>query len=208
MKGVTTEAKAPKWVGKQQSAYNAIYDEVKDRYRKGTAALFQGYPDNLRGIAVERFHERYLAHNEINPFTGKPRVIGLEDANWIVDVAAGGIPGLVKKVGTFTVARSLSTLATEESLLLYRAMSNVEYAALEANNGLTYKKGTELFVSNQASYSRNYLLDPKYDVLVEFKMKPGTMDLLKSKAAYHRASLVRRGGPIEALFFLKRRVML
>jgi RHS repeat-associated protein len=55
----------------------------------------------------------------------------------------------------------------------YRAMSNAEYAALEANNGLTYMAGKELFVSSEAAYSRAYLQKSGYDVLVQFTMKPG-----------------------------------
>ncbi|MBB6498132.1 DUF6443 domain-containing protein [Pedobacter cryoconitis] len=79
-----------------QSAYNGVVGEVQSNYRKSTGGLFMGYPDNLQGVATTVFHERYIAHNEINPFSGQGRVVGLEDANWIIDFAVGGIYSLTK----------------------------------------------------------------------------------------------------------------
>ena len=78
------------------NAYNSIYSDVKADYRKQVGGLFMGYPDRLKTDASEIFYKRYIQHNEINPFTGQQRVIGLEDANWIIDLAVGGIYSLVK----------------------------------------------------------------------------------------------------------------
>ena len=81
---------------KAQAAYSSVQSEVQSDYRKQSGGLFMGYPDNLQGRVNFTFHERYIAHNEINPFSGQGRVVGLEDANRIIDLAAGGIYSLTK----------------------------------------------------------------------------------------------------------------
>lgn len=49
------------------------------------------YPNSLQGKVNFVFHERYIAHNEINPFSHRGRVVRLQDANWLADIKAGGI---------------------------------------------------------------------------------------------------------------------
>lgn len=63
--------------------------------------------NRLRNEVGAAFYEKYYAHNEIDPFSGKPRVIGLVDANWIVDIGAGAIPGLAKAVLEWLLLRQL-----------------------------------------------------------------------------------------------------
>ncbi|WP_443946600.1 RHS repeat-associated core domain-containing protein [Pedobacter sp. AW1-32] len=79
------------------SAYNAVYSEVKSNYRNQTGSLFGEYPDRLQSDATDLFLKRYYTGAEIDPFSGK--VLGgipLQDANWIIDLAVGGIYSLVK----------------------------------------------------------------------------------------------------------------
>jgi RHS repeat-associated protein len=85
-------------------------------------------------------------------------------------------------------ASSIFSTANKAGGTVYRAMSNAEYAAFEANQGgLTYMKGKELFVSNSAKYSRDLMLrhPDKYNVLVQFNMKPGAMDYFSKVGIMH-----------------------
>lgn len=70
----------------------------------------------------------------------------------------------------------------------YRAMSNAEYAALESSGGLSHMAGKELFVSNSAKYARDMMLrhPNKYDILVQFNMKPGAMNYFNQVGVMHR----------------------
>jgi len=79
-----------------QAAYSGVQTEVQSNYRNRSGGLFMGYPNSLQGEVNSVFHERYIAHNEINPFSGQGRVVGLEDANWLIDLATGGIIGLTR----------------------------------------------------------------------------------------------------------------
>jgi RHS repeat-associated protein len=87
---------ATRGASKAQAAYSSVQSEVQSNYRKQSGGLFMGYPDNLQGRVNSTFHERYIAHNEINPFSGQGRVVGLQDANWITDLMAGGIISLTR----------------------------------------------------------------------------------------------------------------
>ena len=69
---------------KAAAAYNTILSQVQEEYNTHVGWRFQGYPDNLQNIAAEKFYKKYYDHNEIDPFTGRQRVIGLVDANWII----------------------------------------------------------------------------------------------------------------------------
>ena len=72
----------------------------------------------------------------------------------------------------------------------YRAMSNAEFAALESSGGLSHMAGKELFVSNSLKYSRDMMLrhPDKYDVLVQFNMKPGAMNYFNQVGVMHRTA--------------------
>lgn len=92
---------------KSEEAYNVVVAEVQDNYERSVGGLNMGYPDRLKSDAADIFHERYIAHNEINPFSGEGRVVGLQDANWIVDMAAGGLYGLAETSGEALIAEEM-----------------------------------------------------------------------------------------------------
>ena len=75
----------------------------------------------------------------------------------------------------------------------YRAMSNAEFAAFKNAGGLTYKAGTELFVSTSSAYSKSYLQKVNYDVVIEFTMKPGAMNYFKEIGIFHRTAAGAKG---------------
>lgn len=74
-----------------------------------------------------------------------------------------------------------------------RAMSFDEYNALDKNRGLTYKPGSELFVSSSPTYSAKYLGKEGYDVMVQFNMKPGAFEAFENNAVYHRTPAANKG---------------
>jgi len=76
----------------------------------------------------------------------------------------------------------------------FRAMSHAEYAALEANGGLSARAGNELFVSTKASYSRKFLQKEGCDVLVKFQTNSGTLDALSQIGVRNGAGIVRESG--------------
>ncbi|WP_443946591.1 RHS repeat-associated core domain-containing protein [Pedobacter sp. AW1-32] len=88
-------------------AYNAVLAEVRLNYRNQTGNLFMGYPDRLNTDASNLFVKRYYTGAEIDPFSGK--VLGgipLQDANWIIDLATGGIISLVKTGAALTATNA------------------------------------------------------------------------------------------------------
>jgi len=94
-----------------QAAYSSILHGVQENYRLGVGGMFQGYPDNLQNLAAEKFYKRYYVGKEIDPFTGRVLGgIGLEDANWIIDLAVGGIFSLVKTPAALNVAKGGTSL--------------------------------------------------------------------------------------------------
>ena len=118
-----------------QAAYSSVQSEVQSDYRKRSGGLFMGYPSSLQGEVNSTFHEKYIAHNEINPFSGQGRVVGLEDANWLIDLAAGGIYSLTK-TGAALAAERMGAL----EIPIYRV----------------YGEGASM-------YGRSYsLINPKY----------------------------------------------
>lgn len=92
---------------KAQAAYSSLQSEVQSDYRKQSGGLFMGYPYNLQGRVNSTFHERYIGHNEINPFYGQGLVVGLEDANWMIDLAAGGICSVLRLVLRFLLVKEI-----------------------------------------------------------------------------------------------------
>jgi YD repeat-containing protein len=76
---------------------------------------------------------------------------------------------------------------------LFRAMSYAEYAAFKEAGGLTYKAGTELFVSSTEAYARRYLQKEGYDVLVKFNMRRGAMNYFESIGVKHGTFAGRTG---------------
>jgi hypothetical protein len=89
------------------------------------------------------------------------------------------------------------------TVYFYRAMSKQEYKSLIENNGLTRMKGKELFVSTRSTYSRTYLLKKEYDVLVKFKMKPGTMNKFNKIGVWHRTPAASKGWSKRGLLMWK-----
>ncbi|MBL7977138.1 MAG: hypothetical protein JNN12_02270 [Bacteroidetes Order II. Incertae sedis bacterium] len=78
---------------------------------------------------------------------------GLVEDDTLPFLLSGGALGVAQRLAQ---GGGSALLATKE-VAFYRAMSNAEYAALEANQGLTYMKGKKLFVSTKSAYSRPYL---------------------------------------------------
>ncbi len=101
-----------------EAAYSSVESEVQSNYRNRSGGLFMGYPNSLQGEVNSVFHERYIAHNEINPFSHRGRVVGLQDANWLADIMAGGI---------ISVTRTGIALAAEGGYTtVFRAVSQAE----------------------------------------------------------------------------------
>lgn len=132
---------ANKGEAKAKRAYDQILNEVQGNYKKSVGGLFQGYPDNLQNIAADVFYRRYIKYNEINPFTGHARVVGLEDANWIIDLAAGGIVSLTKTGIALAAARGSGIAEAQVTInrLAGNAFRDELAAALEAE-GRTVSK--------------------------------------------------------------------
>ena len=52
----------------------------------------------INHLALEQFNYG-ISTSEINPYTGEGRVVGLEDANWIIDAGVAIVPGLMRGAG-------------------------------------------------------------------------------------------------------------
>jgi RHS repeat-associated protein len=116
----------------------------------------------------------------INRVTPKPRATGQVDFDATTQLSLG-----------FLTPNPANFVAKEKTF--YRAMGNGEFAALESSGGLSHMAGKELFVSSSANYSRAYLKKSGYDVLVQFKMKPGAMNYFNQVGVVHRTTAGARG---------------
>jgi len=108
------------------------------------------------------------------PVVGGARDIywGIQNNSWAqVGLGVGSIILDIGSAGQSTVAKGLikASVKGSRNLTFYRAMSNVEYSALQINGGLSSMAGKELFISTSLEYSRSYLNRVGYDKLVEFK---------------------------------------
>lgn len=97
---------------------------------------------------------------------------------------------IVGQIGLFFASGPTKLFKAARGGAFYRAMSNAEYAALESSGGLNYMAGKELFVSNSLKYSRDMMLrhPDKYEVLVQFNMKPGAMNYFNQVGVMHRTA--------------------
>ncbi|SFC78889.1 RHS repeat-associated core domain-containing protein [Parapedobacter composti] len=92
------EIRASSGLGRMEMAFMDELFIAMDAYRRGTGALFMGYPDNLLDKAFTSFYDLNYRYNEIDPFSRLP-IMGngaLVDANWIIDLGAGGLAGGLK----------------------------------------------------------------------------------------------------------------
>lgn len=102
-----------------------------------------------------------------------------------------GVLGFTSTASFALTGPMASSMRTEK---FYRAMSFSEYDALIANRGLSFKPGTELFVSTRESYTRAFLQKSEYDVLVQFNLRSGALNNMASNVVRNGASSVINQG--------------
>lgn len=109
LKDTEIVGKVPSSIVKRNTAFAEMYQKKYDAYKRNLG-WFETNPSSayLTEQTAKDFHERYYAHNEIDPFSGRGRVIGLEDANWIIDIGVGGIYGLIKSGGTVALSEGVA----------------------------------------------------------------------------------------------------
>ncbi|MFZ4414054.1 MAG: hypothetical protein ACOYOV_13300 [Bacteroidales bacterium] len=111
--------------GKEDDGFVSLWDNNTSKYEKHKVNDLGGnkanYTEFKGGILNGQVQKHDLKNNttawfnnsksEISPVTGSPTGNGaLEDANWIIDLAAGGFKGLIEG-GTEIAAKSISNVA-------------------------------------------------------------------------------------------------
>lgn len=199
---VSVTAKRPEWVDKRNEAYEKEYSIAQDTYRKRTGGLFQGYPKNvINQLAAESFYNKYYKTNEIDPFTGRQRVIPLVDANWIIDIAVTGGWGLLRSGGAPLLAEEVLANGADDAIAL---TAKTGWKVGQPITNLT-AKGTlpawstvrqrvwknEAFV-NGSTYSESNLLRMQKGLAPQ-RLNPNT-GLMESMELHHHMVPQRNGG--------------
>lgn len=151
---------APSHIVKRNAAFAEMLQSKTDAYKRNLG-WFDMSSSVSRGLMEQTsrdFYERYYAHNEIDPFSGRARVVGLEDANWIIDIGVGGIYGLAKSAGSASVSRvataeaiAAKTVGTEMTTV-GRWMSELEYEAMKSGATILEGAGGQTFVTQGGAH--------------------------------------------------------
>lgn len=102
----------PSSIKKRNAAFEEMYEKKKRNLGWFDTSPVSG---RLRSQTANEFHERYYAHNEIDPFSGKIRVVGLEDANWVIDFTVTAAYGVGKYAASQVLSRGAAAVVAEEA---------------------------------------------------------------------------------------------
>ena len=149
---------------------------LQSDYQQSVGGLYMGNPDRLLTEAANTFQERYISHNEINPFSGQGRVVGLEDANWIIDIAAGGLYGLT---------RSGAVVAAEQG-------AHAVYKGIDAAGVARYIGTTERAPALRFAEHLNSIGTGKE--LLNYRVMDGATGLSKTSAKVWEQTLINQYG--------------